>query len=131
MAAPLLDLLPGAIDLCGALSLPEVAACFKRCALFVGNDSGLMHLAAAAGTPTLGLFGPTPWAEYAPSGRCAGFVCSPTQRMEDLPVADALAAAVALVGRSQAARRTLYLNVVYILIHSGKISGVSEKNVSI
>ncbi len=99
MAAPLLDLLPGAIDLCGALSLPEVAACFRRCALFVGNDSGLMHLAAASGTPTLGLFGPTPWAEYAPSGRCAGFVRSPTQRMEDLAVADALAAALALVGR--------------------------------
>ena len=60
MAEPLLAALPDAIDLVGRLSLPEVAACLARCALFVGNDSGLMHLAAAAGAPTLGLFGPTP-----------------------------------------------------------------------
>src|SRR5690242_4544078 len=53
MAAPLLAALPDAIDLVGRLSLPEVAACLARCALFIGNDSGLMHLAAAAGTPTL------------------------------------------------------------------------------
>ncbi len=69
MAAPVLAALPGAIDLAGCLSLPEAAACLARCRLFVGNDSGLMHLAAAAGTPTLGLFGPTPASEYAPSGR--------------------------------------------------------------
>ena len=67
-AAPLLAALPGAIDLVGRLSLPEAAACLRRCALFVGNDSGLMHLAASAGTPTLGLFGPTPADEYAPAG---------------------------------------------------------------
>ncbi|MBU6498438.1 MAG: glycosyltransferase family 9 protein, partial [Rhodospirillales bacterium] len=60
LAAPVFAALPEAIDLCGALSLPEAAACLARCALFIGNDSGLMHLAAAAGTPTLGLFGPTP-----------------------------------------------------------------------
>ena len=60
MAELLLAALPDAIDLVGRLSLPEVAACLARCALFVGNDSGLMHLAAAAGAPTLGLFGPTP-----------------------------------------------------------------------
>ncbi len=74
MAAPVLDALPGAIDLAGGLSLPEAAACLARCRLFVGNDSGLMHLAAAAGTPTLGLFGPTPAGEYAPTGRRAAAV---------------------------------------------------------
>jgi ADP-heptose:LPS heptosyltransferase len=68
LAAPVLAALPDAIDLCGALSLPEAAAVLARCALFVGNDSGLMHLAASAGTPTLGLFGPTPADEYAPAG---------------------------------------------------------------
>ena len=67
-AAPLLAALPGAIDLVGKLAVPEAAACLRRCALFVGNDSGLMHLAASAGTPTLGLFGPTPADEYAPAG---------------------------------------------------------------
>ncbi len=66
MAAPVLAALPDAIDLAGRLTLPEAAACLARCRLFVGNDSGLMHLAAAAGTPTLGLFGPTPASEYAP-----------------------------------------------------------------
>lgn len=77
MAAPVLEALPGSIDLCGRLSLPGVAAALRRCALFVGNDSGLMHLAAAAGTPTLGLFGPSRAEEYAPAGRCTGFVQAP------------------------------------------------------
>ena len=77
MAAPLLAALPGAIDLAGCLSLPEAAACLARCRLFVGNDSGLMHLAAAAGTPTLGLFGPTPASEYAPTGRRTAAAIAP------------------------------------------------------
>jgi len=68
MAAPVLDGLPGAIDLVGVLDLPEAAAVLARCALFVGNDSGLMHLSAATGAATIGLFGPTPAAEYAPIG---------------------------------------------------------------
>ncbi len=68
MALPVLAALPDAVDLVGALSLPEAAAVLARGALFLGNDSGLMHLAAAAGAPTLGLFGPTPASEYAPVG---------------------------------------------------------------
>ena len=77
MAAPVLAGLPGAIDLAGRLTLPEAAACLARCRLFVGNDSGLMHMAAAAGTPTLGLFGPTPASEYAPSGRRTAAAIAP------------------------------------------------------
>lgn len=98
MAAPLLARLPDAIDLCGQLSLPEVAACFGRAALFAGNDSGLMHLAAATGIPTLGLFGPTPHLEYGPVGRCAGLARAESGRMEDLSVAAALAEAERLLG---------------------------------
>lgn len=97
MAAPVLAALPDAIDLTGTLTIPEAAACLVRCALYVGNDSGLMHLAAAAGTPTLGLFGPTPWREYGPAGRRTAIAVSPTDRMEDLTVAAALAAAAALL----------------------------------
>jgi heptosyltransferase-3 len=78
MAAPLLTALPDAIDLVGTLSLPEVAAVLQRASLFIGNDSGLMHLAAAAGAPTIGLFGPTDAATYAPSGRCAVAVVAPS-----------------------------------------------------
>jgi ADP-heptose:LPS heptosyltransferase len=98
MAAPLLALLPEAIDLVGTLSLPEAAACLDRAALFVGNDSGLMHLAAATGTPTIGLFGPTPAAEYAPVGRRATAVLAADGRMSGVTVAAVLAAAGALLG---------------------------------
>jgi ADP-heptose:LPS heptosyltransferase len=77
MAGPVLEALPGAVDLVGRLSLPEAAAVLARGALFVGNDSGLMHLSAATGSPTLGLFGPTPADEYAPVGHCARAVVAP------------------------------------------------------
>ncbi|MBN8889184.1 MAG: heptosyltransferase [Acetobacteraceae bacterium SCN 69-10] len=97
LAAPVLAALPQAIDLAGRLTLAEAAACLAECALFVGNDSGLMHLAAAAGTPTLGLFGPTPAAEYAPAGRRARAVLAQGDRMEDLSVEAAFAAACGLL----------------------------------
>jgi len=59
------------IDLMEAPVL-ETAAVLARTTLYVGNDSGLMHLAAASGAPTLGLFGPTRDENYAPWGpRCA------------------------------------------------------------
>lgn len=69
-AASVLESVPAErrIDLVGRADLPTAAACLERCALFVGNDSGLMHLAAAAGVPTLGLFGPSPDDRYAPWG---------------------------------------------------------------
>lgn len=84
LAAPLLRALPEAVDLVGKLTLPETAACLRRASLYIGNDSGLMHLAAAAGAPTVGLFGPTPWAEYAPRGRTTGIAVSPDRTMEGL-----------------------------------------------
>jgi ADP-heptose:LPS heptosyltransferase len=101
-AAPVLAALPGAIDLCGRLELPEAAACLARCALFVGNDSGLMHLAAAAGAPTLGLFGPTPADEYAPAGRRTAVAVAPGPAgrapIGGLDVSAVLAAASRLLG---------------------------------
>ena len=101
MAAPVLAALPDAVDLAGGLSLPEAAACLARCRLFVGNDSGLMHLAAAAGTATLGLFGPTPASEYAPSGRRTATVIAPgplgRSPIEALAVEHVLASAMALL----------------------------------
>lgn len=56
------------IDLVGKIDLPTAAACLARCRLYLGNDSGLMHMAAAVGIPTLGLFGPSPETLYAPWG---------------------------------------------------------------
>ncbi len=72
-AATVFDSLPSdrRINLVGTEELPTVAACLKRCALFVGNDSGLMHMAAAAGIPTVGLFGPSRPENYGPWGDIA------------------------------------------------------------
>ncbi len=56
------------IDLTGQVDLLTAYAVLKRARLFVGNDSGLMHLAAAAGAPTIGLFGPSDDRLYAPWG---------------------------------------------------------------
>lgn len=69
-AQDLIDNLPDdqKIDLIGDLDLPTVYACLKRCSFYVGNDSGLMHMACAAKIPTLGLFGPTQEKLYAPWG---------------------------------------------------------------
>jgi ADP-heptose:LPS heptosyltransferase len=69
-ARPVLDAVPPArrIDLAEKLDLLTAAACLGRADLFVGNDSGLMHLAAAMGVPTLGLFGPSREEHYGPWG---------------------------------------------------------------
>jgi ADP-heptose:LPS heptosyltransferase len=69
-AAPVLDAIAPErrIDLVGRTDLLTAAAVLKRCALFVGNDTGLMHMAAAVGVPTVGLFGPSPATHYAPWG---------------------------------------------------------------
>ncbi len=50
------------------LGVPTVAAMLERSTLFVGNDSGMMHLAAASGARTVGLFGPTDDTLYGPWG---------------------------------------------------------------
>jgi ADP-heptose:LPS heptosyltransferase len=54
------------IDTTGRLDLLTNYAVLRRCALFIGVDSGPMHIAAAAGIPTLGLFGPTYECHFAP-----------------------------------------------------------------
>lgn len=77
LARPLLDALPDALDMGGRFTLTQTAALLARCALYVGNDSGLMHMAAAAGTPTLGLFGPSRASEYAPAGPRAHWIAAP------------------------------------------------------
>ena len=50
---------PQAINLCGELTLMEMTALMDSLRLFIGNDSGPMHLACAREIPVLGLFGPT------------------------------------------------------------------------
>ncbi len=102
LAEPVLKALPGAVNLCGKLSLPEAAACLRRATLFVGNDSGLMHLAASAGAPTLGLFGRSKASEYAPAGPRTAIAVAPGPEgeapMEGLTVEAVTAAALRLLG---------------------------------
>ena len=67
-------------------SLSEVAAIAAQCDLFVGGDSGPLHIAAAVGTPTLALFGPTDPGLVAPLGSehrvlRLGLECSPCYRL--------------------------------------------------
>jgi heptosyltransferase III len=98
MAEPLLAALPQAVDLVGTLSLPEVAAVLQRATLFIGNDSGLMHLSAAAGAPTIGLFGPTDAATYGPAGPRSTAVIA--RSMEDISVQHVVTAAKKLLAGS-------------------------------
>jgi heptosyltransferase III len=95
MAAPLLAALPEALDLVGTVSLPEAASVLQRATLFIGNDSGLMHLSAAAGAPTIGLFGPTDAATYRPVGRCATAVVATS--MDAISVQQVVEAAEAML----------------------------------
>ena len=56
------------INLSGKTSVPELFSIIKNCNLFVGNDSGPMHIGAAMGTPTIGLFGPNIPLRWKPFG---------------------------------------------------------------
>lgn len=50
---------PEARNLCGIYKIEELADALGECALFIGNDSGLMHIAAAIGIPAVAIYGPT------------------------------------------------------------------------
>jgi len=58
----------GRIEILQNLHLRRVAALLSQCRLYIGHDSGLMHLAAAVGTPVVVLFGPTHPHLYLPTG---------------------------------------------------------------
>jgi ADP-heptose:LPS heptosyltransferase len=71
-----------AIDLSGPAPFAERGALLRRCALFVGNDSGPTHLAVAVGCPVVAIFGPTDPGLYGPYNTRARTVrrplpCSP------------------------------------------------------
>ncbi len=104
----------GVEDTASALTLDEAAARLARSALFIGNDSGPMHLAAAVGTPALSLFGPSLPSTVAPQGSGHRYLherleCCPCDqrrcvRPEDfcldrIPVARVLENALSMLGR--------------------------------
>ncbi|HSF68570.1 MAG TPA: putative lipopolysaccharide heptosyltransferase III [Nitrospiraceae bacterium] len=56
------------IIMAGRTTIRQFAAIARKAALFIGNDSGAMHIASAVGTPVVGLFGPTSPREWGPCG---------------------------------------------------------------
>jgi ADP-heptose:LPS heptosyltransferase len=67
------------------LSVAGLAAFLSGCALYVGNDSGVTHLAGMLDTPIVALFGPSEPALWTPLGPRVITLRSPTGRMVDLP----------------------------------------------
>lgn len=67
------------LDLVGKTTIAESYAWIDNADLFIGHDSGLSHMAAAAGTPSLTLFGPMNDALYAPWSPVSKSVTPPTR----------------------------------------------------
>jgi ADP-heptose:LPS heptosyltransferase len=68
------------------LPLPVLGAVFAGCRLFIGHDSGISHLAAAAGAPCILLFGPTDPAVWAPANPDVHVVRAESGSMADIPL---------------------------------------------
>lgn len=62
-------------DLTGLTPLPALAALLQRASVFIGVDSGIMHLAAAVGVPVVALFGPTDPSVTGPKGQNVRVLC--------------------------------------------------------
>ncbi len=77
--------------------LPELACALQNCALFIGHDSGISHLAAAVGAPSLLLFGPTDPAIWAPANPQVCVLRSPSLTMTGIEVPRVLKSAYELM----------------------------------
>jgi hypothetical protein len=82
---------PGDALVARTVPLRRLGAMLARAGLLLGNDSGVAHLAAACGTRTLALFGPTDPARWAPVGRAVDTLRAPGGRLEDLAVDEVVA----------------------------------------
>ena len=74
------------------LKVRRLAALLGQAAVFVGNDSGVTHLAAAAGAPTVALFGPTDPAVWAPVGANVRVLRGRSERVDGLEVEEVVEA---------------------------------------
>ena len=77
-----------AIPFAGNLQVRALAACLEKCDLFLTNDTGPMHIAAAVGTPTISLFGPGNHIRFQPLGTMHQTIrhavpCSPCKQFTD------------------------------------------------
>ena len=74
------------------LPLVTLALELRNCALFLGHDSGISHLAAALGVPSLLLYGPTDPAVWAPRNRGVRILRAPGLTMEGIALCDVITA---------------------------------------
>ena len=81
------------------LSLIEVSRHLRKCAAYIGNDSGITHLAAYLGCPTIALFGPTDPRVWGPLGRRARVLWK--SKLEDITVDEVLLALHAAHARTR------------------------------
>ena len=84
-------------------SIPMLAARFARAALYVGNDTGPLHLAGATGCPTVGVYGWTDPAEWRPVGRCVRGVRAADGRLESVEPREVIDAVLPLLAGEQCA----------------------------
>ena len=115
---------PDAFVIAPPTSLPELAAVIEKASLFIGCDTGPLHIAAAVGTPCVGLYGTTrpqdsgawPYADPTPhvalqqwhqSGSCRKRRSAPNDAMMDILAADVFKACDQILDRvSEASRKT-------------------------
>ena len=83
-------------------SIAQLAGRFARAALYVGNDTGPLHLAGAVGAPTVGIYGWTDPREWAPVGRLVRSVRAGDGRLESVEPAAVLDAALPLLDTTHA-----------------------------
>ena len=84
-------------------SIPMLAARFARAALYVGNDTGPLHLAGATGCPTVGVYGWTDPAEWRPVGRCVRGVRAADGRLESVEPREVIDAVLPLLAGERCA----------------------------
>ena len=77
--------------------IDRLAARFSRASLYIGNDTGPLHLAAATGCPTVGLYGWSDPAEWSPVGRCVRSVRAADRSLESIDAAQLLDTALPLL----------------------------------
>jgi ADP-heptose:LPS heptosyltransferase len=83
--------------------IPNLAARFAKAALYIGNDTGPLHLAGATGCPTLGIYGWSDPREWAPVGRCVRHVRAEDHTLESIPVERVLDQALPLIQEERCA----------------------------
>jgi ADP-heptose:LPS heptosyltransferase len=90
----------GIVSLVGETSLRQLVALSARAHVFVGCDTGPMHIAAACDTPVVALFGPADPQRTGPYGAGHQVVRAPSRKMADITVENVLTAVRDVPARS-------------------------------